>query len=399
VNQSMSTQQSESSPSKPAATSQQPQQKQATNTATKNNNNNNNPNAPKILIIGALSFLGSHLLYQLVEKGYHVRGTVKHHSSDVTKWANELKQLTKFATGSFTIYVADILSNEHWKDLFVGIEYVFHLAFPHHCRSTKIQEELLVPAVEGTKRLLEFAQQTKTMKKFILTSCYGALADVFENHRIYKETDWNEIVASPRNSYAYSKACAEKMAVLYCFETHFQLVSIVPGVILGPPVISRLSFSHDYIKLFLDGTANRLPDLYYPIVDVRDVALAEIIAMEKPDIIGRYCLSHPSKSIEQIMTTIRTQFPDLNVPTQKVSNFIAIFGSSLDTSGKGDFVIHNLGQIPRIDSSKAMGVGMELIHEVEDTIEDTVQHLQENYLLDKRPQVRNKPPVFFCTIT
>jgi len=204
----------------------------------------------KALVVGALSFLGAHIVFQLVEQGYNVRGTVQTKTADAEMWIAHLQNLTKFSQGSFEIFEVDILKNERWEELFIDIDYVFQIAFPH--TTTNLTKD----AIEATERLMIHAHKCTKLKKYVFTSCYTALAHTFENDKAYNETDWNDQTTGKRDLYAYSKARTEKIATKLCAKASFQFVSFVPGLLLGPPLIPRLSYSHEYIKVFLDGTAN-----------------------------------------------------------------------------------------------------------------------------------------------
>ena len=67
----------------------------------------------------------------------------------------------------------------------------------------------------------------------------------------------------------------------------FKCATILPFICLGPPLGNKLSFSHKFILSFLNKQIRVILDMSYNITDVRDVALAQIIAMENPDVLGR----------------------------------------------------------------------------------------------------------------
>lgn len=62
----------------------------------------------------------------------------------------------------------------------------------------------------------------------------------------------------------------------------------------------------------------------YNISDVRDVAFAHIIAIERETIEGRYCLCNDPMSVDEVLQIVRKNFPKLKVPSQKVSRFPAL---------------------------------------------------------------------------
>ena len=71
----------------------------------------------------------------------------------------------------------------------------------------------------------------------------------------------------------------------------FDLVVINPTGVIGPSIVPRLNQSH---SLYVSATNGEIPgiiDLEFPIVDVRDVARAHILAIENPNAAGRYLCS------------------------------------------------------------------------------------------------------------
>jgi nucleoside-diphosphate-sugar epimerase len=93
-----------------------------------------------------------------------------------------------------------------------GVEYVFHVAAPYVLKPADPEAALMEPTVTGTKIILEYCQQTESVKKLIYTSCIQTLCNEFDDSLEYDETSWNETASLTRNSYAYSKTTAEREA-------------------------------------------------------------------------------------------------------------------------------------------------------------------------------------------
>ncbi len=193
--------------------------------------------SPTILVVGALSFVGSHLVFNLVQQGFHVRGTARE-SSQMHELQSDLQATLEGFPGSFEVVTADILSDAKWSDILNGIEIVYHVAFPFQCEAENAGTEMIQPAIEGTRRLMQIAKATPSVKKFILTSCYGTLAENFAADRVYNENDWNETIAGHENGYVYGKLRSEKIAYTIAGEPscQYQLATFVLGVVWGPPV-------------------------------------------------------------------------------------------------------------------------------------------------------------------
>jgi dihydroflavonol-4-reductase len=206
-----------------------------------------------ILVVGALSFLGSHIVYQLIEKGYHVRGTV---SPDYHTLVAAMEKVVSKLPRVLELVPLDILDESSWCRVFADVGYVFYLAAPRSFDFTVQITESFLPILIGTTFLMHHANLSKTVKKIIFTSCYCALADVFSSNREYSEEDWNKESSMVQNTYEFSKTRAEKLATQLASQpgSEFQFVSILPGVLLGAPIFPRLSPSHNALRLFLDGS-------------------------------------------------------------------------------------------------------------------------------------------------
>jgi nucleoside-diphosphate-sugar epimerase len=245
-----------------------------------------------VLVTGANGFLGSHIVQQLLFRGYSVRGVIRPLSSTSTdagsdssnagegegvvpRYSDFISAPSAAVIGEkpssaseeamksiFSPYArisgiqeklefieADLTSNDNWDKVFSGgIEAVIHVASPYVLKSENPQVSLINPAVEGTKRILELCQSTSSVKKLVYISCINALTDEFDNNKEYKEDDWNTTSSLQRNAYAYSKTMAEKLVHSFAKQVgcRFQVVSLLPGMMWGPPIggniLCRISF-------------------------------------------------------------------------------------------------------------------------------------------------------------
>ena len=88
------------------------------------------------------------------------------------------------------------------------------------------------------------------------------------------------------------------------------MVVINPGYIIGPLLLPTLNLSVEIIVDMVKGK-NPLNCRYYRFVDVRDVALAHVKALESPSANGRYIISGKSVTINHIKETMHELFPNL----------------------------------------------------------------------------------------
>ncbi|XXG98837.1 hypothetical protein Hte_005167 [Hypoxylon texense] len=129
-----------------------------------------------------------------------------------------------------------------------------------------------------------------------------------------------EALQHPGSGYQASKTFAEKAAwdFMEKEKPSFTLATICPPLVFGPATqslssLDSLNTSNQFVRSFLLGNAKEeIPPTINPIfADVRDVALAHIAAIEKPEaankrffITGGYC------SNREIVDIIRKHFPE-----------------------------------------------------------------------------------------
>ena len=133
-----------------------------------------------VLVTGGNGYIASWLVKYLLEDGIDVHATVRDPSND-TK-VGHLKQIAKDAPGSLTLFEADLLHDGAFDEAMAGCELVFHTASPFVLAGIKDpQKDLVDPAVQGTRTVLESANRVSSVKRVVLTSSvvsiYGDAAD------------------------------------------------------------------------------------------------------------------------------------------------------------------------------------------------------------------------------
>ena len=104
----------------------------------------------KVLVTGASGFIAKHIVRELLDKGYDVRGTIR---SDKRK--AEIEALFPDATIEFA--KLDLMADEGWDDALAGVDVLMHTASPFPNGDPDDPEELIRPAVDGTLRALNAA--------------------------------------------------------------------------------------------------------------------------------------------------------------------------------------------------------------------------------------------------
>jgi nucleoside-diphosphate-sugar epimerase len=128
----------------------------------------------------------------------------------------------------------------------------------------------------------------------------------------------------------------------------------------------------------MDGSMPGCPNLYFPYVDVRDVASLHLLAMAKPEAAGQRLLAsngQPALSMVEIGKLIKAKQPKnaKKVPSRQVPNFLVYLMSFFDKPVAQ--ILPDLGVIRQASIQKARELLGWKPREVEESILDTVNSL------------------------
>jgi len=126
----------------------------------------------KVLVSGASGYIASHVIHELLQRGYNVVGTVRA-LSNKAKYAF----LYEFphAKEHLELREADLLNPESWVKALEGIEKVIHVASPIPPAVPKDENELIKPAVEGTQTIINACLKNKVKRIVFTSSCLTAM--------------------------------------------------------------------------------------------------------------------------------------------------------------------------------------------------------------------------------
>ncbi len=300
----------------------------------------------KVLVTGASGFIAKHILAELLEKGYDVRGTIR---SDKRK--AEIEAL--FPDADIEFAKLDLMSDEGWDEALEGVDVLLHTASPFPNGSPDDPEEIIRPAVDGTKRAMQ-AAKTAGVTRVVLTSSCVAIYKDSSKPPLDQSTDanWTDATASFVTPYEASKTLAEKAAWDFANANDMQLTTINPGVVWGPAMDPNFGTSLDLVKQMLNGEFPALPDINLPIVDVRDVTRMHVAAIDNEATFGqRFAANAGAMRMTEIAQTLAAAYPDRKISTRKAPNFVLKIVSKFDKSIEQ--VIGNLGRNLDVEASKA----------------------------------------------
>lgn len=244
----------------------------------------------QVLVTGVSGYLAIHVADQFLKVGYRVRGTVRS-MKDESKNQMIFDALnTCQYKDRFELVEADLLDSECWKIHVKGCCLVAHVASPYPLQQPENEDLILKPAINGTANVLNACIDTD-VKHVVLTSSSLAITGAKQdNDRIYDEKDWGSLDGA--YTYCKSKILAEKTAWDFVEErkksnqTCFNLTVIIPSFILGPLLHTNINTSITRFLSVFVGNLEKVPEVYRPTCDVRDVALAHVRAVTLPQAAG-----------------------------------------------------------------------------------------------------------------
>lgn len=172
-----------------------------------------------VLVTGADGFIGSHLVEQLIRKGYRVRAFALYNSFNSWGW---LEQCPKDIKGQFEVVLGDIRDPHGVKEAMKGCDAVLHLAaliaipFSYNSPDSYVDTN-----VKGTLNVLQAARELGT-ERVVHTST----SEVYGTARFVPITESHPLQG--QSPYSATKIAADQLA--YSFYSSFEL----PVVIVRP---------------------------------------------------------------------------------------------------------------------------------------------------------------------
>lgn len=267
-----------------------------------------------VLVTGANGFIATHCILQLLQRGYRVRGTLRNLARQA-----EIRQMlaSHVDAGDRLEFVGvDLLKDDGWDAAVRGCEFVLHVASPVPVVEPKNEDDLILPARDGTLRVLR-AAAANGVRRVVYTS---SIAAVFEGYTTRKhtfdESNWSNL-DEKIGAYARSKTLAERAGWEFVKNLKatqsIELAVIIPGYVLGPCLSADVTTSGQLIYRLLRGEVPGIPQMYWPIVDVRDVAAAHIAAMTASEAAGqRFCCAGESYWAQDVAQILARHFAGKN---------------------------------------------------------------------------------------
>jgi nucleoside-diphosphate-sugar epimerase len=287
----------------------------------------------KVMVTGANGYLASHIVKQLLDKGYEVNACVRdafNESSvrNLVRLDSSAGKLNLFTTGDF----GNLSLRGRYTEPLKGCDAVIHTAIPLPPKSSTTnfdpERDMLHPGMEGTRELLESILECDTsIQSLVLTSSMAAASPMLEP-AVKDESHWSDDAAqlASKNYYGCLKTRQERMCHEWAraqkeagiLADSFRFVAICPAKIIGPPVgLDQEGFSYSpsgwmgLLYHWLTESGLSVPNDSMAFIDVRDCAAMHVAAMDNRDASGRYFSVAESWHRNEILTTMKELYPQI----------------------------------------------------------------------------------------
>ena len=292
-------------------------------------------NQEKVLVTGASGYIALHCISELLNYGYKVKGSLR----DLGK-ENQVRDSLKNELSETNLEFCnlDLLKDDGWDQAAADCDYLIHIASPFIIQEPKDENILIEPALRGTLRALNSAKNSN-IKKVVLTSSMASIA-YGHNKEICTNSDWTDITKYA-GAYIKSKTIAEKAAWEFIdnqSDKSFSLTTIHPGMVFGPLLNNDLDgASASLINNLITGKFPALPDLYFTVVDVRDIAKLHVQSLKNSGSDNKRIIATSSNSIafleiSKILREFGFDKAPKNLIPNKVINSLAPFNKEMKST-------------------------------------------------------------------
>ena len=342
-----------------------------------------------VLVTGGSGFIGVHCILQLLGAGHRVRTTVRSLQREADVRAM-LKAGGAEPGDRLALVAADLENDAGWPEAAAGCDFVLHVASPLPASVPKDENELIIPARNGTLRVLRAARDAG-VRRVVLTSSFAAIGYGDKPRKApFNETDWTDPSAKGVLPYVKSKTLAERAAWDFIAKEggNLELSVVNPVGVFGPVLGPDYSTSILFVQRMMDGAVPGCPQLYFGAVDVRDVADLHLRAMTGPAAKGERFLAVAGDfvSVLEMAKILKRRMGEAakRVPTRQLPNWLVRVAALRDPAVKQ--ILPELGKHKNGTNEKAKRLLGWAPRSSEEAIVATAESLVQLGLLKDSPK-------------
>lgn len=343
-----------------------------------------------VMVTGATGYVAGWLVKKLLEEGFTVHAAVR--NPDKKEKVQHLDKIAAETPGSIKYFKSDLLKEGSYDEAMKDCELVFHTASPFSLDVKNPQKDLIDPAVNGTKNVLDAVNRAPSVKRVVLTSsCAAIYSDADEcakypNGELTEEI-WNTTATMDHQAYSLSKTLAEKKAwEMQKEQDRWELVTINPSFVMGPFLNPQATTSESLsiLKQMGDGTYKMgAPRMGIGVIDVRDLAEAHFRAGTYPEAKGRHIISAHNTDFFEMSQTLIPKYGDKYPLPKKVAPkwLVWLIGPIMTKGITRKIISKNIGHVWKANNSKSIKELNMNYRPLRETMEDSFQVLVDNKLI------------------
>lgn len=250
-----------------------------------------------VLVSGANGHLGNNLVRLLIKKGFQVRASVR-----------DINSKDCFKDLDCEVVQADITDKASFIKALRGVDtfYAVGAAFKLWAKDPK--KEIYEVNMAGTRNTITAAAEAG-VKRIVYVSSIAAL-----DYTRLPTKESNGYNLDRRDMYYNSKNDGEKLAFELSKELGIELVSVMPGAMIGGEAFLPLNVSYGVLKLILKRQIPMDTKITLNWVDVKDVAEGCVLAAQKGRSGERYILANEKcMTITDTTKLAQKNYPELNL--------------------------------------------------------------------------------------
>jgi dihydroflavonol-4-reductase len=252
----------------------------------------------KVLVTGGNGHVGNTLAKALCDRRYDVRVTVRN--------PREVQSIGIFDGYDVELHQADIRDEESLRSAMQGVAGVFQVAALYNYDEQSLAEGIVENNMEGSQTVLRLASSCG-VERVVFTSSIAAVGFGGTREEPLTEDSWSE----PADPYCRSKLESEKAAWDYAKREGLDIVAVCPSIVLGPNFYKHTPSTVNVGAFINNQVPFRFP-MQVSVVDVRDVAVAHILAYESATASGRYLVA--GTNIPDLVEVLKELDPDMVMP-------------------------------------------------------------------------------------
>ncbi|CAD0218425.1 NAD-dependent epimerase/dehydratase family protein [Chryseobacterium sp. JV274] len=250
-----------------------------------------------VLVSGANGHLGNNLVRLLINKGFQVRASVRN-----------IKNRECFKDLDCEVVQADITDKVSFIKALQDVHTFYAVGASFKLWAKDPKKEIYDVNINGTRNTIQAAAEAG-VKRIVYVSSIAALD--YTNLPTKENNGYNP---DRRDMYYNSKNDGEKLAFQLAKELGIELVSVMPGAMIGGEAFLPLNVSYGVLKLILNKQIPMDTKITLNWIDVKDVAEGCYLAAQKGRSGERYILAHEKcMTITDTTKLAQKLYPELKI--------------------------------------------------------------------------------------